>query len=198
MNLTEAIRGRRSQRRYTGQAVPRSLIADLLGAAIWAPSAHNRQPWRFAVTDGAAAIERLARAMGERLRHDLAADGVPEAVLEADVGRSYARITGAAAVIIPCLSMADMDVYPDARRMGLERLMAAQSVAMAGQNLLLTAHASGLGACWMCGPLFCPDVVIAALDLPADWEPQGLITLGWPAEARTKDRAPLETRMLWR
>ena len=198
MDVLEAIRGRRSLRRFTGQSVPRALIGDLLGAAVWAPSAHNRQPWRFAVSDDAAAIERLARAMGERLRHDLAADGVPEAAIEADAGRSFARITGAAVVVIPCLSMADMDVYPDARRTELERLMAAQSVAMAGQNLLLAAHAAGLGACWMCGPLFCPDVVSAALDLPDDWEPQGLITLGWPAEARTKDRAPLETRVLWR
>lgn len=75
--------------------------------------------------------------------------------------------------------------------------MAVQSVAMAGQNLLLAAHAHGLGACWMCAPLFCPDVVRSALSLPIDWEPQGLITLGNPAQSRSKTRRKLDdVRML--
>jgi nitroreductase len=69
---------------------------------------------------------------------------------------------------------------------------------MAGQNLLLATHDAGLGGCWMCAPLFCPDVVRGALDLPADWQPQALITLGYPAEIREKTRAPLETKVIWR
>ncbi len=52
-----------------------------------------------------------------------------------------------------------MDNYGDPRRDQNEYVMAAQSAAMAGQNLLLAAHDAGLGACWMCAPLFCPDVV---------------------------------------
>ena len=69
---------------------------------------------------------------------------------------------------------------------------------MAGQNLLLAAHALGLGACWMCAPLFCPDVVVDALRLPADWQPQGLVTLGWPAQTRSRGRRPLDEVLLWR
>ncbi|MFN8378564.1 MAG: nitroreductase family protein [Anaerolineae bacterium] len=198
MNVTEALFSRRTVRRYTREPVQRAVIDSILQAAVWAPSAHNRQPWRFAVTNEVAVIERLARAMGERLRHDLEADGVAEDVIAVDTGRSYARITGAAAVVMLCLSMADMDMYPDERRAAQEKVMAVQSAALAGQNLLLAAHAAGLGACWMCAPLFCPEAVRAALDLPDDWEPQALITLGWPDETRTKDRAPLETRVLWR
>jgi len=59
--------------------------------------------------------------------------------------------------------------------------MAVQSVAMAGENLLLAAHAEGLGACWMCAPLFAPDVVKQELDLPSTWEPQGLVLIGHAA-----------------
>lgn len=164
---------------------------------MWAPSAHNRQPWRFAIVRGAGR-ERLARAMGARLRADLERDSAPQAVIEADVTRSYERLTGAPVVIVLCLSMADMDTYPDARRQQHEWTMAAQSVAMAGQNLLLAAHAHGLGACWMCAPLFCPDVVQDALDLPPDWEPQGLITLGYAAQTRDKTRQPLAEKVVWR
>lgn len=164
---------------------------------MWAPSAHNRQPWRFAIVRGAGR-ERLARAMGARLREDLERDNAPQAVIEADVTRSYERLTGAPVVIVLCLSMADMDTYPDARRQQHEWTMAVQSVAMAGQNLLLAAHAYGLGACWMCAPLFCPDVVQSALDLPPDWQPQGLITLGYAAQTRDKARQPLVEKVVWR
>ncbi len=135
--------------------------------------------------------------MGARFGDDLAADGVPAEEVERQVARSVARISGAPAVIVLFVSMADMDTYPDARRQEAERIMAIQSVALAAQNMLLMAHAEGLGACWMCAPLFCPDVVRAVLDLPDDWEAQGLLTLGYPAEHRTRDRDLVETKTRW-
>jgi F420 biosynthesis protein FbiB-like protein len=189
---------RRSLRRYTDTPVSHTLIEQILSAAVQAPSAHNRQPWRFAVLETNTARETLARAMGERLRRDLQADHVPEAIIEQDVQKSYARITGAPVVIVVCLSMRDMDTYTDDRRQKNEHHMAVQSAAMAGQTLLLAASALGLGACWMCAPLFCPDVVRAALNLSEDWEAQGLITLGYPSQTRTSERAPLESKVLWR
>jgi coenzyme F420-0:L-glutamate ligase/coenzyme F420-1:gamma-L-glutamate ligase len=189
---------RRSIRRYTRQPVPEALICSMLEAAIWAPSAHNRQPWRFCVVREAGHQAALAQAMGARLRRDLQRDGLPAEAIEADAARSYSRITGAAALIALCLSMRDMDSYPDAERSQREWVMAVQSTAMAGQNLLLAADALGLGACWMCAPLFCPDVVSDVLALPDDWQPQALITLGYPAEERTKTRHALETSVLWR
>ena len=189
---------RRSLRRYRPDRPPRALLRQVLQAAIQAPSAHNRQPWRFVVLQEEDDRARLARAMGERLRQDLQADGVPGTVIEADVGRSFERMTGAPVLILLCLSMRDMDAYPDAQRCAAERTMAVQGVAMAGQNLLLAAHALGLGACWMCAPLFCPDVVADALQLPEDWQPQGLVTLGWPAQTRSRGRRPLDEVLLWR
>ncbi len=196
--FVEMLRSRRSIRRYTNSPVPNTLINEILNATIWAPSAHNRQPWRFAVIQTAVQKDRLARSMGARLQHDLEADNVPEAVIAKDVNRSYDRITSAPVLIALCLSMVDMDSYPDKKRSHNEYIMAVQSTAMAGQNLLLAAHAYGLGACWMCAPLFCPDVVQSALDLPEDWQPQGLITMGYPAQEREKSRHPLTTRVIWR
>ncbi|GAB4526459.1 MAG: nitroreductase family protein [Anaerolineae bacterium] len=174
------------------------MLADLLEAAIWAPSAHNRQPWRFAVVETDSQKVHLATAMGARLRRDLEADHVAEEVIMQDVRRSYDRITSAPVLIVLCLTMQDMDTYPDAKRDQNEYLMAVQSTAMAGQNLLLMAHALGLGACWMCAPLFCPDVVQAALALPEGWQPQGLLTVGFPAQEREKARHPMEESVLWR
>ena len=189
---------RRSLRVYDDRSISKALLQQILTIATWAPSAHNRQPWRFAVVTEKSRQEQLAQAMGERLRADLEADGVPKAVIQKDTKRSYERITGASVLICLCISMIDMDCYPDEKRSNAEQVMTTQSAAMAGQNLLLAAHAAGVGACWMCAPLFCQDVVQNVLELPEDWEPQALLTMGYPAQQRERAREPLETRVLWR
>lgn len=191
--LAEVMATRRSIRRFRPDPVPETMIRRILGAACLSPSSHNRQPWRFAVVTLTSDKDRLAREMGKRLRADRLKDGDDPADIEADALRSYTRITGAPAVIVVSLTLEEMDAYPDDRRAEAERVMAIQSVAMAGYGLLLAAHAEGLGACWMCAPLFAPQGAIDALGLPATWEPQGLVLLGWPDEVgRPRDRRPLE------
>ncbi len=189
---------RRSIRRYQDRPVPREVLEGLLTTAVWAPSAHNRQPWRFAVVTTPDVRRTLATAMGAKLRADLTADHVSQEVIDKDVNRSFSRISSAPALVLACTTMADMDTYADDRRTTAERLMAAQSTALAVQNFLLAAYAEGLGACWLCAPLFCPDVVTRCLGLPSDWEPQALITIGYPAEHKESTRQPLDTRVLWR
>lgn len=193
--LFDLIKSRRSIRRYQNEPVPQETILRLLEAATWAPSAHNRQPWRFAVLREWAGKDRLARAMGSRLQADRMADGDDPVDIERDVARSYARLTGAPVLIIVCISMVDMDVYSDQKRSHYEWAMATQSAAMAAQNLLLLAQAEGLATCWVCAPLFVSNLVQETLDLPEDWQPQGLITLGYAAEQREKQRTPLEERV---
>jgi F420 biosynthesis protein FbiB-like protein len=181
--LYDSLRARRSVRRYLPLPVSRPTVDALLEAAIAAPSAHNRQPWRFVVIEAPATKAALAQAMGAQLRADRLRDGDPLAAVEGDVSRSHARLTEAPVVVLICMTMADMDRYPDDRRTRAERAMATQGTAMAAQSLLLAAHARGLGACWMCAPLFCPEVVATVLRLPHDWEPQAIVTLGYAAEA---------------
>lgn len=192
------IQGRRSIRRYRAEAVAPAVLEQLLQAATWAPSAHNRQPWRFCVVTQPAPKLALSERMGEEWRRDLGGDGADPAQVERRIAISHARMTSAAAVIIAAVSMEEMDRYPDARRNEAEWTMAVQSVALACQNLLLAAHYYGLGACWMCAPLFVPALVRDVLDLPATWTPQAMITVGYPAEEKTKERVPLTERVVWR
>lgn len=192
------LRGRRSIRSYRPECPPDRLIDRIFASVATAPSAHNRQPWRFLVLRDAALKTRLARAMGACLAADRRADGDPEDVIQRDVARSFQRITGAPVIILVALTMADMDRYPDPARTRAEFLMAVQSTAMATQNLLLAARAEGLGTCWMCAPLFGAAAVYATLPIPAEWEPQGLVTLGWPAEAgKSKRRKALSEFVLF-
>ncbi len=193
-DVLETIRARRSIRRYLDKPVSREMIEKILDAARWAPSAHNRQPWRFAVIESSETKHALASAMGKKLRADLERDGAAHDIIEKDAARSYQRITSAPVVIVVCVTMRDMDVYSDTRRKKAEYLMATQSVAMATQNLLLAAHALGLGACWMCAPLFVPETVRDVLKLENDWEPQALITVGYAAEEKIKERVTIELK----
>lgn len=196
--LRQVLRERRSIRRYTEQPIARALLEELLDAAGWAPSAHNRQPWRFCVVTRGTTQQALSAAMAARWQADLGADGVDAAEIERRIAVSRARISGAAALVVAAVSMEEMDPYPDPARSRAEWTMAVQSVALACQNLLLAAHAQGLGACWMCAPLFAPEAVRDALALPGTWEPQALITLGYAAEARKKERESIASRTLWR
>jgi len=192
VGLDGVVFGRRTVRRFLPDPVPEATIAGMIQAATRAPSAHNRQPWRFHVVRDAEGKAHLAKAMGDKLRADRSKDGDDPELIRQDVERSSARINDAPALIAVCLTLDDMDTYPDARRGEAEFLMAVQSTAMAAQILLLKAQAEGLGACWMCAPLFCAETVRSALDLPASWQPQGLMLLGYPAEpGKVRERKPM-------
>lgn len=197
--LYRIIKDRRSIRRFDGSAIPPETLQRVLEAATMAPSAHNRQPWRFVILTALEDKRSLANVLGEELREDRLADGDDPGQIERDVTQSIERITDAPVVVIACLSMEAMDVYPDERRKTAEYIMAVQGVSMAAQNLLLAAHAEGLGACWLCAPLFTKDEVRDELNLPEGWDPQGLIILGYPADAgKERPRRPIEEVTLWR
>lgn len=175
------LRGRISVRQFSDAPIHPDVIERILETAVHAPSAHNRQPWRFAVVAQAEARARLAEAMASVFRRDLEADGLRAEEQDAVVERSRQRIVSAPLAVTLCMELTDMDRYPDERRTQAERTMAIQSVANAGATLLLAVHAEGLGGVWVCAPLFAPQAVSTALDLPPTWEPQALLLVGQPA-----------------
>lgn len=181
-DLHTFLRTRRSIRRFKADPVPDSVIERILTTATFAPSAHHRQPWRFAVVTDLSVKTKLADAMAIEFKRDLEADALPSDDVEKKVARSRDRIISAPVVIILSVDMTDMDSYPDRRRKKAEYIMATQSAANAGMQLLLAAHAEGLGSVWLCSPLFAQKTVQSVLDLPNFWEPQAMYFLGYPAE----------------
>jgi len=121
---------------------------------------------------------KLADAMGIEFERDLEKDGLPHAEIQKRISRSRERIISAPVLIILNVDMSDMDVYPDEKRNKAEYLMAVQSVANAGMQMLLAAHAEGLGGVWVCSPLFVQETIQNILDLPKTWEPQAMFFLG--------------------
>jgi len=187
------LRTRRSIRRFKTDPVADSVIQNILATATFAPSAHNRQPWRFVVITTQSVKEALAEAMAIDFKRDLTRDGLPPENIQAQIERSKERITSAPVAILLCLDMSEMDSYPDEKRQQAERTMAMQSVAAAGLQLLLAVHAEGLGGVWACWVLFAQETIQRALNLPEPWEPQAMYFVGYPEiipEAR--ERKPLE------
>ncbi len=198
MDFHDFIRSRRSVRRFKPQPVADDVINRMLTTATSAPSAHNRQPWRFCVIRQAEVKSRLADAMAAEFRRDLLRDNMAAADVDARVDASRSRINSSPLVIVLCMDMSEMDKYPDERRAAAERLMAIQSTAAAGTQLLLAAHAEGLAGVWTCGPLFAPDVVCAELGLDPGWEPQAMFFIGQPDQTpRPKEMKPLESVVRW-
>ena len=176
------VRGRRSVRGFSERPVPRTIVEEAIAAAGWAPSPHGRQPWRFAVVESAARRRHLADAMSATWQEQLDLDGQPPEVVRRRLDRSRERLLTAPVLVIPCLYLDDLDVYPDPDRQSAETTMAIHSLGAAIQNFLLTVYAAGLDSGWMCAPLFCPDVVREALGLPPAMTPHALLPVGYAAK----------------
>lgn len=192
-DIIDEIKTRRSIRKYTQQPVTEEDIRSLLETASFAASAHNAQPWRFIVLVDAKSKNNLANSMAEVWLKELENDHIPKNTRCKMVKASVERFTQAPVLIVACLTLEDMDTYPNFERQQHERDLAVQSLAAALQILLLAAQAKGLGTCWYCAPIFCKSAVRNALTIPDTVEPQALITLGYPAESpKTPPRNPSE------
>ncbi len=168
MDAYETILTRRSIRRFERQPVSRDQLEKLLEAARWAPSAGNLQPWVFvAVTAADVKAALAAAAYGQRF------------VAEAPA------VIGVAA--------APPEDSPYGRR-GRE-LYCLQDTAAAVQNVLLAAHAMGLGACWV--GAFDDAAVARALDLGSGERPVALVPVGVPAQKGHSNRRPLSAVVRW-
>lgn len=193
-NLRDFLRTRRSIRRFKPDPIPDSVLRDILYTSTFAPSAHHRQPWRFVVLKDSSAKSHLANSMALAFEKDLhQQDNLPQAEIDKLTHRSKSRINSAPVVIMLCLDMTDMNKYEDKKRQRAEFLTATQSVANAGMQLLLAAHAEGLGGVWVCSPIFAQETVQLALDTPKTWEPQAMFLIGYPLDTpKIRERKPLE------
>ena len=190
--LATLLQGRRSVRQFQDRVVDRALIEQVLEAARWAPSPHGRQPWRFVILTRPELKTLLAERMGETWQRNLEMDGQESEIVNIRLEKSRQRILKAPVIIIPCLYLEELDRYPDERRQIDETTMAIQSIGAAIQNMLLMTYDLGLDAGWMCAPLFCPEVVVDALELDTHLIPQAMITMGYAAaDPKRRARLPL-------
>lgn len=176
------LKSRRSVRKYTECKPTHAQIEQLIEAAGWAPSNHNRQGWKFLVYEDKQKITELANTIRQSLQASLQAAN-RQLLAHRDELLHFACVFEDAPVIIialhkksPAMGRSVMALASSDRASG-EMI----STAMACQNLLLAAHVMGLGSCIMTAPLLAGDVWRTMSDLPVGFEPTCLITLGDPA-----------------
>ena len=183
MSLNDVIKKRRSVRKYLPQMVPTDAVLEVLVAAGWAPSAHNSQPWRFIILENPSVKHELAEAMADAWVADVEKDG---GKIDAKMKQERVdRFANAPALILACTVMDGLRKFSDQQRKMFERDLSQQSLGAALQNVLLTAHALGFGACWFCAPGFCKETVRKVLGIPEAVEPEAFVIIGYPAETPT-------------
>jgi len=179
--LLELMKSRRSIRRFSADKLTREQTDALIEAARWAPSNHNRQGWKFVVFQDAETIARLAEQIRGSVRRSL--QDAPRLVAErADEIVHFSGAFEQAPVVILAMHKASPAIGKALLASATSDLASGEAIstAMACQNILLAAHALGLGACVMTAPLLAADVW-KAVDLPAGFEPTCLIAVGYPA-----------------
>lgn len=177
MEIDEALKGRRSVRKYINKPVPMQIVHEVLEAGTWAPSAKNGQQWRFTVLTGSSK-QKLTSLFRQQLEKLSAKIGT------AKMGSSFnsCRIMEEAPVLIVVWNSDDTK--------GLEE-SSLQSVAAATQNMLLKAHSLGLGSLWICDTYRAAKALTKHLNKP--WNLVAAVTLGWAAETpRQKPRKSVE------
>ena len=205
--LMTLLGSRRSVRRFKPDPVPESELTRLIHAATLAPSASNKQPWRFVIVTSREVIDAMTAAVREAVER--IARAVPPGSDEGfrAYGDYFTRFSGAPAVIVPIcrgpailshLASGDLDEGDRTRIATMEHQSAVIGASLALENLLLMAHAIGLGASGMTGPLVADDRLRTLLDVPTTWTIVALVPIGYPDEEPTvKDRKPAEKVIKW-
>jgi nitroreductase len=206
MDLFDAIKGRKSIRRFKQAQVPDEDIRRILDAGRLAPSANNTQPWSFLVIRDKAVLAGMAEGVRQQIDRMIphAEDERQAQRLAAYKGTYYTFFEKAPVVIAVFIEGHDAGTNKLLGRMGYsaEDIMrlrpnpGLQSVAAAIEHMLLAAHAFGYGSCWMTGPLVAQEAFEKLLGYGRDRFIAALLPLGVPDEnPQARPRKPLEELM---
>ena len=183
MDIFDAIKNRHSVSKVKADPVPREMIEILLDAGNQAPNHYKVRPWRFIVLTGNAR-NRLGDVMAASF-----ADrnpGLPPEGLEK---------TRALPLRAPVLIAVGVDKPSEAKVLEIENISA---VSAACQNILLAAHALGLGAQWRTGDWARDAKVKEFLGLAEDQLIASFIYVGYPeVVTESAARPSVEDRVVW-
>jgi len=169
MEPIECMHARRSIRAYKADAVGREVIEEILWAAVQAPTppVSGNEAWALCVVEGQDRLEKY----GERARLFAFEHQPPERPWEWTVRPGFKVFWGAPVLVLLCARVGNSEAPFDCCR--------------AGQNLLLAAHAKGLGACWVGAPIpwLSERQTQLELGVPEGFVPAVAIILGYAAES---------------
>ena len=171
MDLREAIKRRRSIRRFTGELIPKDKIEELLNLAMWAPSGMNRQNWYFIVVKGEMKdklVDISRKAFNVFISKSLKEVFKDKESVIKESERFFYTL-GSAPIVICVYRISTVE----------GELTDIQSVAAVIENLLLLLCEENLGGCWMTGPVHLENDINNMLGVKGK-KLQALIPVGVP------------------
>jgi nitroreductase len=193
-SLEEIIKSRRSIREFSDRVVDPVLVKHLVETATWAPSANNRQVWRFHLLNKPAIIEETANSVENFLATQVGESGVMDELMEG-YRRNFLHFRNAPAIL--CFSYKEPNQFQkehfnltdENQHMTGELL----SLALVLQNFLLLAEDAGLGTLVMTAPLVAADEIRRLFKIPRRYNAGAFVCLGWPMGEKTSStRKPVE------
>ena len=157
MNFLELAASRHSVRDYKPDPIPKESLDKILEAGRVAPSAQNRQPWRYIVLTEPEQIKALVKHTGL-------------------VGLSNFFIKSAPCVIVACA-----DTKKNLRVNGQDYYLV--DTAISFQQMILCAWEMGIGACWMAA--FSEKILAKYLALPKTWRIVAISAFGYPKDEKS-------------
>ena len=183
MDTLDALMTRRSVRKFQNRQIPDEILDRIITAGTYAPSALGLQPWGFVVVQNQDVLNHISDyckpIMIKGMEH--AKGGISEAFLSMLKGERYSIYYHAPTVIMVCGMISNRFREFDC--------------AMCAENMMLAAHALGIGSCWIgsTGVAFDNQEVMAGFEIPEGYRPVGTIVFGYPAEVpeTPEKKAPL-------
>jgi nitroreductase len=207
MELIEAIKSRRTIRKYQDREVPVELVKKAIELACWAPNTGGFQSWKYYVVTDSDVINRMGDAVQKKV--DLIASW-PEAETFAEamarqqekcaffrtapviVAMGMSNAVGPAEKVLRLRGEQDRD----AAEMTENRALISgrgQTIGAAATLLSLALYNLGLSSCWLAGPMLARREIEQLLDVPGDEALFAILPIGYPAEApEPKARKPLD------
>lgn len=201
MEFDELLRTRRSVHQYNDEGIEPDTLESIFEATTLAPSGYNLQPWEFLVLredDGKAALREVAYDQAHVTEADTAVVVLghtdpmahAEAVFDDWLAKDYLPNEEVRDTLLE--NVAEMSELPESER----RVWTTRSTSLAAMTLMYAAWDHGVASCPMEG--FDPEALSEAFEIPDEYEPVMLVTLGYPAEGASdvenerKGRRPVE------
>ena len=199
MELMEAIRDRRSIRKFLPDPVDGSELQEIVRAGTLAPNAENDQMWRFVAVTNKSIIKKIGEIVSARV----------DAIDQACKALGYDQYSNhryflvffqdAPAIITafcrPSINANDKALDALNMRLNLPQPICPvqQSMGAALQNISLAAHAKGYGTTWMYAPVLAYREIGELLSVPEPWVLTALLPIGKPAQQpKPRPRKPIE------
>ncbi len=185
MEVIKAIETRTSVREFTAEHVPDNELKEIIRLAGMAPSVDNYQPWQYIAIRNKEILHRIANQVVNKIAIIPESDSRLAKHIKNQVAW-FSTFFKEAPVLIALTGKPYEDILGKGVNKGPEEINKIrnfpdlQSAGATIQNLLLAAHASGYGACWMSGPLFAKNEIEKMLNIESPWSLITFVALGRP------------------